>query len=97
MTKVKDHLALLGLPVRDCVTGFSGTITSISFDLYGCIQATVHQGMQPDGKMGDQCWFDVGRLAVANWTPVMPVPNFDFGEVADGLHGPADKPAHNKA
>lgn len=38
MKTVEETLAVLGLPVRDKVTGFDGVITSVSFDLYGCIQ-----------------------------------------------------------
>jgi hypothetical protein len=34
-------LKLLGTKVRDVVTGFVGIVTSVSFDLYGCVQAVV--------------------------------------------------------
>ena len=36
---ILGHLELLGQKVEDKVTGFRGVVTTISFDLYGCIQA----------------------------------------------------------
>lgn len=97
MSEVQKHFQLLGQKVSDRVTGFTGVVTSLSFDLYGCIQAIIHPGVQPDGKMGDQCWFDINRLEVVSNEPVMGRPNFEFGEVAEGKKGPADKPAFGKA
>lgn len=31
------HIDLLGLKAEDKVTGFKGVITTLSFDLYGCV------------------------------------------------------------
>lgn len=97
MSHVQEHLHLLGLRVRDRVTGFEGVVTSVCFDLYGCIQAIIHPGLGADGKMGDQTWFDVNRIEVLSCTPVMNRPNFEFGEEAKGNKGPAEKPAFSKA
>lgn len=97
MSEVQAHFQLLGLKVRDRVTGFSGVVSSLAFDLYGCIQAIIHPGIQADGKMGDQCWFDINRLEVLSNEPVMQRPNFEFGEVAKGNKGAAEKPAFGKA
>lgn len=96
MTQVKKHLALLGFRVKDKVTGSSGVVSSVGFDLYGCIQAIVNPGLDKDGKPGEQQWFDINRLEVISSTPVMAPPNFDFGPVAEGLKGPAEKPRMNK-
>jgi hypothetical protein len=95
--KVRDHIDLLGYPVKDRITGFSGVCVSVSFDLYGCVQAIVHPGMDKDGKLRDQAWFDIARLERTSKTRTMPVPNFDYGPVADGKKGPADKPPMGKA
>ena len=38
---IKKHLDLLGHKVKDKVSGFQGVVISMSFDLYGCIQADV--------------------------------------------------------
>lgn len=97
MSQPKEHLNLLGLRVRDRVSGFEGVVASVCFDLYGCIQAIVHPGLQADGKLGDQSWFDVNRLEIVSAEPVMNRPNFEFGEVAKGNKGAAEKPAFGKA
>ena len=97
MSKVKQHLSLLGLKVRDRVTGLGGIVTSVGFDMYGCIQAIVHPGNDKDGKPRDQLWFDVNRLEVLSPTPVMQRPDFDQGPQAEGLQGPAEKPASFKS
>lgn len=94
--KVKEHLDMLGLKVEDKVTGMKGTVTSVSFDLYGCIQAIIHPGVV-DGKMAEQQWFDIARLTVLDPIPVMKQPNFEVGPQANGDQGPADKPRMNKA
>lgn len=91
-SNVEKHLSLLGLRVRDKVTGFDGVVASVSFDLYGCIQAIVNPGMGKDGKLGDQTWFDVNRLEIIDHTPVMQQPNFQYGHQAEGNQGPAEKP-----
>lgn len=94
--KIKQHLELLGMTVEDRVTGFKGIVASVSFDLYGCIQAIVNPGMEKSGKLGEQVWFDVNRLKVISKGPVMNRPDFDFGPQADGKQGPAEKPANFK-
>lgn len=80
------HLASLGLKVKDKVTGQKGVVTSISYDLYGCIQAVV-----TDTK-GEGKWLDVTRLIFKSTTPVMDVPNFSKGYIAEGKKGGCDKP-----
>ncbi len=95
--KFKKHLELLGMKVKDRVTGFEGVVASVSFDLYGCIQAIVNPGLGADGKLQDSQWFDVNRLLVTSEAPVMERPNFDFGRQADGNQGAAEKPMSCKA
>jgi hypothetical protein len=86
--RYSEHLNILGLKCKDKVTGFSGVVTSISFDLYGCVQAVV----TPDAESGKNCtWFDVTRLDVTS-ERVMDVPDFNKGYIADGSKGCADKP-----
>jgi hypothetical protein len=58
---MKEHLALLGYRVRDKVTGFEGVVTSVSFALYGCVQAIVTPAAKED-KLPDSQWFDISRL-----------------------------------
>lgn len=92
MTAIKNHLDLLGMKVEDKVTGLKGVVTSVTFDLYGCVQAIVNPGLGADGKQVDQAWFDVSRLVVKSEVRVMELPNYDAGYIAEGLKGPAEKP-----
>jgi hypothetical protein len=96
MSHVHEHLQMLGLKVRDKVTEMEGVVASISFDLYGCVQAIVNPGLDKDGKPRDTYWFDVNRLTVLSDVPVMERPNFVAGPQALGLQGPSEKPASNK-
>lgn len=92
---VRKHLSLLGMKVEDKVTGATGVVDSVGFDLYGCIQASVNPGLGKDGKPMDCRWFDIGRLTIKSEKPVMDVPNFDYGPVAEGKSGAASKtPMH---
>ena len=74
---MKD-MNLLGLKVVDSVTGFIGIITSISYDLYGCIQAVVCPLANEKGELGESRWFDTKRLQIIDPKPVMTVPNFEL-------------------
>jgi hypothetical protein len=71
-------------------------VSSIGFDLYGCVQAIVNPGMGKDQKLAESQWFDVGRLKVLSDKPVMALPNFDFGPAAEGRKGAAEKPVQMK-
>lgn len=91
--KVRDHLDLLGLRVKDRVTALEGVVTVVTFDLFGCIQACINPGIDKDGKPRELNWYDVSRLEVLSKAAVMARPNYDFGFVAEGRHGPAEKPS----
>lgn len=94
--QTQKHIDLLGLKCKDSVTGLEGVITSMSFDLYGCVQAIVHPGLDEKGIMQDTLWFDVARLEILDKTPVMKQPDFSQGYVAEGRKGAADKPIQSK-
>jgi hypothetical protein len=74
---VNEHLKLLGFQVRDVVTGFKGAVVSITFDLYGCVQAYVYPAMNKEGKLGDGHWFDTKRLEALGKKPLMNPPTFE--------------------
>lgn len=93
---INEHMKLLGLRVKDKVTGFRGVVATIGFDLYGCVQAIVNPGLDKDGKLGEGAWFDVNRLEVQSDKPVMQTPNFDYGPQAEGRQGAAEKPMKHK-
>ena len=86
---MERHLSLLGKKVRDRVTQLDGIVESVSFDLYGCVQASFRRsGVDKDGKLYEGYWFDVKRLVVTDDTAVMDVPNFSLPEI-----GASDKPS----
>lgn len=87
-----QHINMLGLRVEDRVTGLKGIVTSVAFDLYGCIQALVHPGLDKDGNVSDTRWFDIPRLVVTNDIPVMKRPDWNNKVIAAGEKGPAEKP-----
>lgn len=90
---IKKHLDLLGHKVKDKVSDFEGVVISMSFDLYGCIQADVRPtGLDKDGKLIQGSWLDVNRLKVLSKKPLMEVPNFEWGKIAEGKKGPANLP-----
>ena len=89
---IKKHIGLLGMKATDKVTGFKGVVESISFDLYGCIQVVICPPSGDLGKVQDSRWFDISRIKITSKKAVMKVPNFDFGTVAEGGKGPAEKP-----
>ena len=82
---MKD-LELLGLKVKDLVTGREGVVTSVSFDLFGCVQGLMNAGLDKEGKPIEGYWYDVARLKVLSTKPVMPVPSFAI------VGGPERKP-----
>jgi hypothetical protein len=86
---MQKFMRLLGLKARDKVTGFEGVVTTVSFDLYGCVQVVLTPGVGKDGTgtIPEGRWFDEKRLRVIDDTPVMKVPTFV------NVPGPAIKPA----
>lgn len=88
--QIQDAFELLGKKVQDKVTMTKGVVTSISFDLYGCVQAIVNPGIDKAGASRDSQWFDISRLKVTSDKPVMEVPTFGL------VKGPAAKPAFMK-
>ena len=85
------HFDLLGLKVKDAVTGFTGIVTTLSFDLYGCVQVVITPPIDKKGERKDGDWFDVTRLIIVDKTPVMRLPDFKKGYVASGRKGAAQK------
>ena len=92
MDTYKKHIELLGHKAEDKITGFKGTIESVCFDLYGCIQVSLKPLTDKDGKVPEGYWFDVTRVKVDTKNRVVDLPNFYEGYVAEGRKGPAQKP-----
>ena len=87
---IKETLDLLGKRATDVVTGFEGVITSISFDLYGCVMVIISPQAGENGKMEPSKWFDKNRIRIKHaCDPVMTRPDFEKQEPP----GPEEKPA----
>lgn len=87
----EKHIDLLGYRAKDKITGYEGVIDSVSFELYGCVHASVKPPLNKDGKVENGLWFDVTRLEVDKSSRVMPIPDFYEGYVANGEKGCDDK------
>ena len=78
-----DHTELLGLTVRDTVTGFEGVVTGYIYYLTGCNQASVVPRVGSDNSAKDSGWYDVQRLQVLSGHPRVELNNTKtpgFGE-----------------
>lgn len=87
-----EHLELLGCRAKDKITGIEGIITSVCFDLYGCIQAVMTLKADDKGEYNMSAWLDVVRFEILDDNPVIERPNFVKGYVAEGKKGAAEKP-----
>lgn len=89
-----EHFRMFGLRVRDKVTGYKGVVTSIGFDLYGCIQAIVTPAVDDKNDQKDSRWFDLQRLEIESKAPVMDWPSFEVKveQPPQFAHGPQEKP-----
>lgn len=81
------NLQLLGCKARDRVTGFEGVITTIGFDLVGCVQAVITPPASVEKQ--EQRWLDVSRLEIGER-----VMDHGFNEAGEPLvdKGPCEKP-----
>lgn len=70
---MEQFLNLLGYRAKDKITGFSGVITSLCFDLYGCIQVCITQPVDDKGQISERAnaWFDTNRVDVDQTERVM--------------------------
>lgn len=81
-----NYVDLLGRNGHDRVTRFEGAVTSVTFDLYGCIQVSVQPRVDKDGKLPDGRWLDVHRLE-PDATRAMLVPDFSSNAPAIAILG----------
>lgn len=76
--RIQDTIDLLGKKAKDKITGREGIITSVSFDLYGCVQAVLAPPQKADGSLhNDTHWHDVSRLDITDHNRAMEVPAFE--------------------
>ena len=70
---IEQHIDMLGNTYKDKITGFQGVASTVSFDLYGCVQVVLVPPVDGSEKK-DGHWFDVNRLERVRKKRVMPVP-----------------------
>ena len=74
---VEEYLNLLGKKGKDNITGQTGVVTSVCFDLYGCVMVDLKPDtLDKEGKIRDGMWFDHKRIEITSKKPVMDVPDF---------------------
>lgn len=94
---------MLGYSGKDLVTGMQGIVTSVAFDLYGCIQVCINPGLDKDGKHRESSWYDSTRIEIDTAAErVLPLPlhcaeiiaaaQLTGEEPASSPKGPAEKP-----
>lgn len=74
-------MELLGLKVEDKVTKATGIVTSVSYDLYGCIQAIITPAAEIKNRDSINGWYDIKRLNILNDSPVLDLPDWDVEEI----------------
>jgi hypothetical protein len=88
---INEHLRLLGTRQRDVVTGLTGVVVSICFDINGCIMGALKPPIDKDGKLQAAEWIDLQRLKVSGEPVCEP---FNFIEPPRlAIAGTAEKPA----
>lgn len=85
---MKEHLRLLGFKVREKLTGLVGVVTSVSFDISGCVQGYVNPGVDKDNKTRDGCWYDTKRLEPLTKKSLLEAPTFEVVPGGQALPSP---------
>lgn len=97
--KNMTDLQLLGLKVKEKITGLVGIVECVSYDLYGCVQAVVRPPVNEKGELIDGKWFDTSRLEILDASPIMAIPGGRFSVERQpdlkpsNISGPCEKPA----
>lgn len=70
--KYSDVVNLLGYEGKDRITKQSGVISSIAFDLYGCIQVLLTPlKVENNTDIKVQGWFDINRIEIKKGKKIM--------------------------
>ncbi len=91
---------LLGKKARDRISGMTGVVSSIGFELCeGNMRAAISPPVDKDGKHVDGRWMSSTRIEALGEEQVMPAPMFSTVQPTYGAtpqqhtHGPADVPS----
>jgi hypothetical protein len=98
-----NHLTsfnLLGKKVRDRISGMTGVLSSIGFELCDNVtRGAISPPVDKDGRTVDGRWMAMSRIEVVSDERVMPAPSFSTAQPTYGAtpqqhqHGPADVPS----
>ena len=91
---IKKSIEMLGKEGKDKITKQKGIITSVCFDLYGCIQVVLdEQKVDKDGKRICTGWIDINRVEITKDKKIMECPDFDnkYSSIKQ-VNGPSSKP-----
>ncbi len=72
----RTYLKMLGYQVRDRLTGLRGVVTSVSFDVNGCVQGFVTPPVDEKGEPRPGRWVDWKTLSIMDNRPVVEQPDF---------------------
>ena len=79
---LNEYIDNLGKEAKDKVTGYRGILTSISFDLFGCVQYSITPfADEKDKEIKFGHWFDISRVHIFKKKKVMETPNYFKGYV----------------
>lgn len=73
---LQNEIRILGFKCKDKISGLTGVVVSVSFDVSGCIQGLLKPEVDKDGKVPDGYWFDCKRLERISETPIVDQPDF---------------------
>ena len=71
-----NGIELLGYKVKDKITKMEGTVDAVSYDVSGCVQASVRPKSK-ENKWPTAVWIDTKRLKILSKNPVI-APQHDF-------------------
>jgi hypothetical protein len=87
---VTESLKQLGKRCIDSVTGFEGVVSSVCFDLYGCVMVAITPSVDKDGKIREGAWFDIKRVVIGEDRVMLAPPFVETEKGKEG--GAAEKP-----
>jgi len=92
----QEVINCLGKKAQDKITGATGIIASVSFDLYGCIQALINPcKVDKDGKeVFSMGWIDINRVKILGDKTIMENPHYlqTNSDTIKYVRGCANKP-----
>lgn len=88
----EDVINLLGYKARDKITKQDGVISSVSFDLYGCVQVLLTPLKVKNGEdIKVHGWFDINRIEIIKNKKIMNFPEYNKYESIKDVGGPGEK------